>query len=1145
MSLGKVSFSNPSSTQRVCCPKAVIYCERGDVNVGDAITDNRGEWVDWFPNSDENGEDQVWGDGSFREIVCFFREVIIPADSRLELTVDTDANATAPTFQLDTNVAAQLGSFLTNRGSTAGWDLLVDIDPGAARSDPKSIQSDGALVQLVDGANVKAWRWQVRSGDARHIWTGFVEVYSGVPFALWDTMESFSTPSTTDWLDNMTVGWRASGTDCWPIFHQESLRVEAASQGSGSFASWNRDYGGSGNVLHGQGCGFRMELWFRDPTTIGTWSQLEQDTYNAMLEHPRVWGVSDRWRVLDAYGPRGRVPDPPPQFASFAAMQAAERVRAKNEAQQGVSHPQNTGAFYHDVIGGNVQPRDTASDLVHGHGRAYSVVMSDEPTFLERIANAVTQENCRPGWNYEDGSLAGTRDGDIVSNTTRPTILLWEGVPFVTVFLDTFGKPQGADPPRGSARRGWAGLAFKAWAFWDRQHYSATNVVALASLTGDWIAKHQIAHHREHLRSQQPPLNFRAFNVFAAFFEASREVGRCIRSAAWLERHFPQQSFRAHIKRRIESSLSQGGLAIRNTFGRQFTNFETSWDFAAQLVPHELTSIEHDDSTLNMPVPNTARAPEATGILYWQEGIMADGLMSWWSATNGTPEATPRAFDLALQTSENCSLYGFFEDTQFVNGGAGAPNGGLYNVYHALRMSGDANRPDASLLPPNTLYTTPGPRGGGRGPAIASSQVPAEYVEYRVYFETPRWAIPCAMFAYEYSPDLAIRRQAARILKGYFVTYRGLPAPNRWHDYGDTDMAWVPTAGFDPWTEDYDAVIGGNPTGGGGPVVVPDPPNPHEGPTRSPGDPPDPFNPGGTSTGITNGMNETYPEPYDPPIVYPSGGTFSEVDPDPDPPIIGGTSTGISASEVDPNPDPPITTGSGGGGSGVTSETAPDTEPSGSTGGGGGNPSGPGYPSVGEFEPEPNPSGSGGANPGGQPAGICSIAMWGAFTDTHQFTVYVHSVGCYDVGVTVLGPSGYSESASLIGVNVFKVNLLGRGPGIYYVTADCNDDGETCDPVTLSFSYIPPMSSATALWAATRATYASDGLLQLTNPNNRKATAINDTVGEQAAQRVINLWSSTHRLHTTRTMPATWTLASRRSFGRCTTRGQRPRGSLR
>lgn len=48
--------------------------------------------------------------------------------------------------------------------------------------------------------------------------------------------------------------------------------------------------------------------------------------------------------------------------------------------------------------------------------------------------------------------------------------------------------------------------------------------------------------------------------------------------------------------------------------------------------------------------------------------------------------------------------------------------------------------------------------------------------------------------------------------------------------------------------------------------------------------------------------------------------------------------------------------------------------------------------------------------------------------------------------------------------------------------------------------------TATALWAAVVASYDEDGLIALTNIRNRAGVAIDTTVGENAAQGVIDLW---------------------------------------
>lgn len=48
--------------------------------------------------------------------------------------------------------------------------------------------------------------------------------------------------------------------------------------------------------------------------------------------------------------------------------------------------------------------------------------------------------------------------------------------------------------------------------------------------------------------------------------------------------------------------------------------------------------------------------------------------------------------------------------------------------------------------------------------------------------------------------------------------------------------------------------------------------------------------------------------------------------------------------------------------------------------------------------------------------------------------------------------------------------------------------------------------TAAALWTAVVASYDADGLISLTNIRDRSATTIDTTVGESAAQGVIDLW---------------------------------------
>lgn len=50
------------------------------------------------------------------------------------------------------------------------------------------------------------------------------------------------------------------------------------------------------------------------------------------------------------------------------------------------------------------------------------------------------------------------------------------------------------------------------------------------------------------------------------------------------------------------------------------------------------------------------------------------------------------------------------------------------------------------------------------------------------------------------------------------------------------------------------------------------------------------------------------------------------------------------------------------------------------------------------------------------------------------------------------------------------------------------------------------MTDATELWTAVVADYDADGLITLTNIRDRSATSVDTTVGQTAAQAVINLW---------------------------------------
>lgn len=50
------------------------------------------------------------------------------------------------------------------------------------------------------------------------------------------------------------------------------------------------------------------------------------------------------------------------------------------------------------------------------------------------------------------------------------------------------------------------------------------------------------------------------------------------------------------------------------------------------------------------------------------------------------------------------------------------------------------------------------------------------------------------------------------------------------------------------------------------------------------------------------------------------------------------------------------------------------------------------------------------------------------------------------------------------------------------------------------------MADNTDLWTATVAAYDSQGLIELTNLNDRSQTSVNGTVGTTAAQAVIDLW---------------------------------------
>lgn len=49
-------------------------------------------------------------------------------------------------------------------------------------------------------------------------------------------------------------------------------------------------------------------------------------------------------------------------------------------------------------------------------------------------------------------------------------------------------------------------------------------------------------------------------------------------------------------------------------------------------------------------------------------------------------------------------------------------------------------------------------------------------------------------------------------------------------------------------------------------------------------------------------------------------------------------------------------------------------------------------------------------------------------------------------------------------------------------------------------------AESTALWSAVVASYDEDGLVTLTNIRDRSATTVNTTVGQSAAQAVVDLW---------------------------------------
>ncbi|MGB0973145.1 MAG: hypothetical protein ACPGVG_19650, partial [Mycobacterium sp.] len=323
--LGQGRWHNDTAHRRAAMATYVQELPQGALtNTSTALQiQETGEWVQWRPLQTENGGPELWPDGSFRSIECWFWDEQ-PAGFTIR-TLETGDTEVPPTFALHGLVAPHVGNFLNDLSTTGGWDWRWDVDQGTPRSDPRNIRQHGTKSLVIDGPNVKRVKWMVRSADTRWLHFSWIDFYRNVPYARSWSASLFTNPSTTDVVDQLSEGLQIVGNRCWPYIEQADAKT--FNPNAGDFEAWNRKTLDAGQVHNGQAVGMIAHLLFMDPTSLPAIDSLDGDTGRSIGTAGAAFaeGVCLNIGEHGGFGPFGVVPAMPQHFTTTqAARDAAE-----------------------------------------------------------------------------------------------------------------------------------------------------------------------------------------------------------------------------------------------------------------------------------------------------------------------------------------------------------------------------------------------------------------------------------------------------------------------------------------------------------------------------------------------------------------------------------------------------------------------------------------------------------------------------------------------------------------------------------------------------------------------------------------------------------------------------------------------------
>jgi len=449
-----------------------------------------------------------WPDGSWRQALCLFR-VDIPPLSEQRLTLLAKHSPPAPQ-----KIEMPQGKLelIVRRGDKIERATPVrvrDLESNAFRRVElrrARIGGSGLVVELI----VTAWREQ--------------------PWADVSVSVFFSDPDSKDMqrkVDVLAIECQGLGL---VLRHGGYLGIRQATTQHGSRTVLLKD------AVLGDGQGIRRVGVLVPPLTG---DKTVDDTMRAATVAPLLAATS--WRESGAFGPFGKVPEPPPWLRGDALrIHFARRHKAfvKREGPGGDPF----GVFPHGLQRMAGQTGDQAD---FGTCKLSPIAWSGMPSMLLEVELSVLQEACRPVHFFE-------RDGAPVDPADHPQWVVWSGRTHWHggVSKDRLGKPH-PEPP--SESHGWTGK--------DRQHWSNNYLAAYALLTGAHWARRELENEaRLFLSGQTLDPQLTTSNT-----GAPRGAGRTMLAAAWnlcvtnderLRQRMDERTDRVHVRQWAGADLA-------------------------------------------------------------------------------------------------------------------------------------------------------------------------------------------------------------------------------------------------------------------------------------------------------------------------------------------------------------------------------------------------------------------------------------------------------------------------------------------------------------------------------------------------------------------------------------------------------------